>query len=87
MLACSDYVLSEDPHGDEHDTEVEAGDDGDDEMQNPRDPRDRHRKEKGVTVSTPRHILSTAAVQEVAGRFLMSNNEVCPTMDYLHVVG
>ena len=76
----SAHDLSADPHGDEDDIKVEAGDDGDDEMQDPRDPRDRHRKEEEVTVNIPRHILGAPAVPEVAGWFLMSNNQVGPTI-------
>ena len=63
----SGYDLSEDPHSDEDDTEVEAGDDGDDEMHDHRDPRDMHMKEEEVTVSISRHILNAPAVQVVAG--------------------
>ena len=76
----SEYDLSASPDGDEDDTEMEAGDDGDDEMQDPRGPRDRHRKEEEVTINIPRDILSAPAVQEVAGRFLLSSNQVCPTI-------
>ena len=72
------HAVGADPD-DLDDKEVEASDNGDYEMQDPRDPRDRHRKEEEVvTVNIPRHILSASAVQEVADRFFMSNNQVFP---------
>ena len=51
---------------------MKASDNGDDEMQDPRDPRDGHGKGEEVNVNIPRHILSAPAVQEVADPFLMS---------------
>ena len=68
----SEHDLSADPDSNEDDTAVEASDNGGDEMQDSRDPRDRYGKEKDVTVNIPRHIVSAPAVQKVAERFLMS---------------
>ena len=68
----SEHDLSADLDSNEDDTKMEDSDNGGDEMQDPRNPRDTYGREKDVTVNIPRHILRAPAVQEVVDQFLMS---------------
>ena len=70
--------MSVDTDSEEDDAVAEPGDDGDAEVQLPRGRTPRLKEEITITIS--RHILNAPAVKEVADRFLMSNNQVCPTI-------